>query len=232
MNKGKFIVIEGTDGAGKGTQLKLLIERLQKQSIPFITFDFPQYGKPSAYFVEEYLRGTYGGLSDIDPKTGSLFYALDRFAAAPEIRTALDAGKLVLSNRFTASNMGHQGAKFYSSAERQGFFKWLDELEFTTLKIPRPDLNIILHVPAEIAQTLVDKKSQAERVYVGGKKRDIHEQSLEHLQRSEAVYKEMAQLFPNQFVLIECFVDGRLLSIEEVGNKVWDACNLGRVNVE
>jgi dTMP kinase len=111
MKKGVFIVLEGTDGSGKGTQFRLLIERLKRDGIKHATFDFPQYGKPSAYFVEQYLRGSYKGISAVSPKKGSLFYALDRFAANDELRDALAKCEIVLSNRFTASNMGHQGAK-------------------------------------------------------------------------------------------------------------------------
>src|SRR3954469_5709001 len=107
MTKGKFIVIEGSDGSGKGTQFKLLHEWLVEQHYSVESFDFPQYGQPSAYFVEQYLNGQYGDLSDIGPQKGSLFYALDRFAASFKIRAALDKGVHVLSNRYVASNMGH-----------------------------------------------------------------------------------------------------------------------------
>lgn len=219
--KGVFIVLEGTDGSGKGTQFRLLVEHLKKERIPLATFDFPQYGKPSAYFVEQYLRGTYKGISAVSPKKGSLFYALDRFAAADELKAALAKGKLILSNRFTASNMGHQGAKMKTTKERLLFYKWLDELEFEILGIPRPTLNIILHVPAALAQKLVDQKGAGERKYVGGAKRDIHEKNLSYLKKSEEVYVELAKIFPKQFALIECAPNGELLPINKVHELIW-----------
>jgi dTMP kinase len=221
MAKGVFIVLEGTDGSGKGTQFRLLVERLKKEGVKHATFDFPQYGKPSAYFVEQYLRGSYKGISAVGPKKGSLFYALDRFAASDELRDALAKGKVILSNRFTASNMGHQGAKMKKTKERVEFYTWLDELEFKILGIPRPTLNIILHVPAAVAQKLVDKKGAGERKYVGGAKRDIHEKNLSYLKKSEQTYVEMAQLFPKQFTLIECVEHGQLLSIERIQELIW-----------
>jgi len=219
--KGVFIVLEGTDGSGKGTQFRLLVERLKKERIPLATFDFPQYGKPSAYFVEEYLRGSYKGISAVSPKKGSLFYALDRFAATDELKAALAKGKLILSNRFTASNMGHQGAKMKTTKERLVFYKWLDELEFEILGIPRPTLNIILHVPAELAQKLVDQKGATERKYVGGAKRDIHEKNLSYLKKSEMVYVELAKIFPKQFTIIECAPNGELLPINKIHELIW-----------
>ena len=211
--KGVFLVIEGTDGSGKGTQFDLLGRRLAEAGHDVVVFDFPQYGSPSAYFVERYLNGEYGSADEVGPYTGSLFYALDRYQAAPAIREALDAGKVVLCNRFTGSNMAHQGTKFINSEERRGYFIWLDNLEFQMLSIPRPDRSIVLRVPAEIAQELVDKKG--DRSYTD-KKRDIHEADLAHLQKSVEVYDEMCSLFPKDFTRIDCVRSGSLMSIPQV----------------
>ena len=65
---------------------------------------------------------------------------------------AINAGKIVLANRFTGSSMGHQGAKFNTAEERRGFFIWLDNLEFEMLRIPRPDANFVLRVPADVRE--------------------------------------------------------------------------------
>jgi dTMP kinase len=216
---GKFIVIEGTDGSGKGEQTIRLVKRLKDAGRVVTPFDFPRYAEPSAWFVSRYLNGDFGTIEQVGPQTASLFYALDRYAAAPEIRAALSRGDIVISNRYVGSNLGHQGSKFSDSAERQKYFQWDYDLELNINKIPKPDLNIILHVPAEIAQQLVDKK--VERQYLGGKKRDLHETDLGHLQRTEEVYKQLATLFPDDFTLVECAPDGKLLSIEEVHEKVW-----------
>src|SRR5688572_8863017 len=107
MKRGKFIVIEGTDGSGKKTQFELLVKRLKKAGHKVATFDFPQYGTPSAYFVEQYLNGHYGSIKETGPYRASLFYALDRFDAAPHIQAALAEGTMVICNRYVASNMGH-----------------------------------------------------------------------------------------------------------------------------
>src|SRR6185369_3342376 len=111
---------------------------------------FPQYEQESSYFVRQYLGGAYGGADDVGPYTSSLFYALDRFEAAPRIREAMNQGKVVLVDRFTGSNMAHQGTKILNAEQRRGFFIWLDNLEFEMLRIPRPDISFILRVPVEI----------------------------------------------------------------------------------
>lgn len=222
MSKGIFIVIEGSDGSGKGTQFKLLKERLKQDGHEIEVFDFPQYEKPSAYFVKEYLNGNYG--DSVDPYTSSMFFALDRYSAAPKIRQALSEGKIVLANRFTGSSMAHQGGKIDNKAERLGFFTWLDNLEFETLGIPRPDFSIVLDIPADMAQKLVDLKSK--RNYTD-KKRDIHEADINHLNNAVNVYREIVGLFPKNFTQIDCVKDANLLSIPNINSKIWS--KLGEV---
>ena len=220
MPLGKFIVIEGTDGSGKGEQFKRLIARLPA-GYPFETVDFPQYDEPSSYFVREYLNGRYGTLEENGPKRASLFYALDRFdVARKKMKGWLGEGKAIIANRYVGSNMGHQGTKFDTREDRAVFFKWLYDLEYGIMGIPKPDLNIILHVPAAIAQKLVDQKSARE--YLKDKAgRDLHEENLGHLEKAERVYLELAELFPQNFTVVECAPGGTLLSIEEVHEKVW-----------
>src|SRR6266545_8227835 len=216
--KGTFIVIEGTDGSGKTTQFELLKTRLAEAGYQVETFDFPQYDLPSSYFVKQYLNGNYGTIDEVGPYTASLFYALDRYEAAPAIRKALEEGKIVLCNRFTGSNMAHQGTKFANPEERRGYFIWLDNVEFEMLKIPRPDVSFVLRLPADIAQMLVDDKAQ--RTYTD-KKRDIHEADLAHLERALAVYDDMTQLFPKDFQRIDCVRGGKLLDIETIQTMLW-----------
>lgn len=216
---GAFFVIEGTDGSGKSEQFRRLVSRLRRNRIPAATFDFPQYGKSSSYFVREYLNGRYGTWQEVGPRKASLFFAMDRFDVGEKIKKWLKAGKVVISNRYVASNMGHQGAKLHSRAERLKFLRWVYELEYGFLGIPKPDLNVVLHVPAGIAQKLVDRKGRRE--YLGGARRDIHEADLRHLERAERTYLEMAKLFPKDFKLIRCVEGGKLLSMERIEERLW-----------
>jgi len=217
--KNIFIVIDGTDGSGKTTQFNLLTERLKREGFNVETADFPQYGQKSAGLVEEYLNGKYGTAEQVGPYRASMFYALDRYDASFKIRKWLDQGKVVISNRYVTANMGHQGGKISDPKKRQEYFKWLDEFEYNFWGIPRPDLNIILHVDAEIAQKLVDEKDA--RAYLGGKKRDIHEDDLEHLKNAEKVYLEIAKTFPN-FTLIECVKNSQIMTREQIHELIWE----------
>ena len=171
MTKGKFIVIDGTDGSGKKTQMDLLVEKLTKQGHKVKTADFPQYGNWSAKFVEKYLQGEFGTLDKIGAKKASLFYALDRYAASFQIRNWLNLGIHVISNRYTSANKGHQVGKVKTNAERLKILEWLNDLEYGILEIPKPNLTLFLHMSPEIGQQLVDKKGHRE--YTKGKKRAI-----------------------------------------------------------
>ncbi len=214
--KGKLIVIEGTDGSGKATQIGLLVERLKKEGKKVEILDFPQYGTWSAVFVEKYLRGEFGTAEEVNAKKASLFYALDRYAASFKIRKMLEEGVYVLSNRYTTSNMGHQAGKIKDKKEREQFLSWLEDLEYNILGIPKPDLVIFLHVPADVGQKLVEGKGH--RDYIGGNKKDLHEKDINHLKEAEYAYLEVAEKF--SWKKIEC-VEGSLLSKEEISERVW-----------
>ncbi len=225
--EGLFIVLEGTDGSGKTVQFRRLLGKLKKQGFKCQTVDFPQYGRPSAYFVEQYLTGKYGGWHKVGPYRASLFYALDRHEASAKIKKALSQGKIVLANRYFGSNLGHQGAKIQNNRKRKKFFKWIYNLEYNILGIPKPDLNLFLHVPAKISYQLVAKKG--EREYLKGKKRDIHEKDIKHLKQAEQSYLQAIKLFPKDFKVIECIENNNLLSIDEIAEKVWQIINLTKV---
>lgn len=209
-----FIVIDGTDGSGKGTQTKLLINKLKDQGFDVEVADFPQYGEKSAAMVEDYLNGKFGTAKEVGPYKASIFYACDRYAASNKIKDWLKQGKIVICNRYTSSNMGHQAGKIQNPEEREKFLEWLEHLEFSIFQIPKPDLNILLYMPPEIGQQLVDKKGH--RDYVGGNKRDIHEDDLEHLKEAAEAYKYVADKY--KWITINCAPDNKLMSIEEIHN--------------
>ncbi|MFA4834097.1 MAG: dUTP diphosphatase [Patescibacteria group bacterium] len=221
---GKFIVIDGTDGSGKATQTQMLVAKLEKLGLAVAMVDFPQYGQKSAGLVEKYLNGEYGEADEVGPYRASIFYACDRYDASFKIKKWLKEGKIVIANRYVTANMGHQGGKIANPLERKNYFSWLYALEYEIFNIPKPDLNIILHVNARLAQKLVDQKGH--RDYVNGAKRDLHEADINHLRRAEQVYLEIAKTFPD-FTLVECTREGQIMGKEEIHNLIWE--EIGRL---
>ncbi|MBI4033560.1 hypothetical protein HY379_01035 [Candidatus Saccharibacteria bacterium] len=214
-----FIVLEGSDGSGKTTQFKLLHERLQAVGHNVDAYDFPRYAETSSYFVKRYLNGEYGPASEISPYTASLFYALDRYEAAPHIRQSLSDKKIVLADRYAGANMVHQGAKFTNLGQQRGFFVWADSLEFQLLGIPRPTINLLLRVPAETSYELIKRRSR--RSYTD-KSHDEHEADIGHLRAAVSAYENLCRLFPKDFKIVECTKNGKLLPVTEINNRIWE----------
>lgn len=216
--KGKFIVIDGVDGSGKSTQRELLVNTLKNEAYQVEEIRFPQYGSKSVGAVEEYLAGKYGML---DPYIASVFYAIDRFDASFKINSWLSQGKVVIADRYVTANAGHQGGKIESRPDRIKYFKWLNEFEYNLLGIPKPDLNVILHVPVKVSLKLIKNRPDKKLEHLKDKKKDIHERDVKHLANAEKVFLEISELFPNTRV-VECFEHEKLLSPVEVHNKVWN----------
>jgi dTMP kinase len=223
--KNKFIAIEGTDGSGKATQTKLIIKRLEEEGYKVKKIDFPQYGKKSAGLVEEYLNGRYGRADEIGPYRASIFYACDRYDASFKIKKWLEDGFTVVTDRYVSSNAGHQGGKIKDKKKRKEYIKWLYNLEYDIFQIPKPDITLILKASPEVSYQLSSKitdkiKKAKKNLYLKGKKRDIHEEDKEHLKNSLDAYVQLSKENPDDFILIDCMKDEKLLSREEIHNKV------------
>lgn len=217
--KGKLIVIEGSDGAGKGTQLSLLIEHCKQNNIPHQSFDFPQYYKTFfGAFAGRFLKGEFGNINDIPPYVISIPYAADRWQAKEEINQALSEGKLVIVNRYATSNAAYQGAKLPES-ERQKFIDWSFDMEYNQFAIPKEDLVLYLHVPFSVSQTLIEQKAQRE--YLGTDKKDIHEANVEFLKEVEKVYRELAKT--SHWVTIECCKDNDIFPKDVIHKQIISA---------
>lgn len=212
MSKGALIVIDGTDGSGKATQTKLLVNRLRAAGFPVETIAFPQYGRPSAGLVEAYLHGEYGTVNEVDARIASVFYAADRYDASFTIRKWINEGKLVVIDRYVSANMGHQGSKISDQNEREKFLVWLRDLEYGLFKLPQPDITVILLVPSAVAQKLAADRD--------GAKTDIHQADPAHLSAAEATYRWLINHEPNCHT-IECAPDGELLSREAIAELLW-----------
>ncbi|MEZ4180676.1 MAG: dTMP kinase [Candidatus Doudnabacteria bacterium] len=212
-NYGKFIVIEGSDGSGKHTQAEKLAQTLRDNGYEVFECGFPQYKEVTGQLVSKYLNGEY---RNANAKAVSILYAVDRFNGSTQIQEALDQGKIVVCDRYYLSNAGHQGSKIENKDARISFYKWLQELEFEVFEIPKPHLNIILSVPAEVSLQLLKKRNLDQN-----RSTDIHESDINHLNRAVEVYNELSELIPNT-KQINCYKDGQLLSIEAIHAQVWE----------
>jgi dTMP kinase len=190
----KLIVIEGVDGAGKSTQIKLLKEHFVSKGYDCAYLHFPRTEAP--YFGEliaRFLRGELGSLSEVDPYIVAMLYAGDRKDAAPIIQNWLKEGKVVLLDRYTYSNIAYQCAKLHSIEEQNRLADWIFSLEFNHFSIPLPDLNIFLDVPSSFTEKkLKAPRTGNERDYLCGA-RDIHEENLDFQRKVRETYLRVSQ---------------------------------------
>lgn len=209
MAHGLFFGYEGIDGSGKGTQHTKSKEALTAGGVDVVEFDFPQYGSPSGAIVAQYLNGEFG--RELSPRVASTFFASDRLAAAPKINEAIGAGSIVQTNRFTMSNAAHQGQKIDDPSKRRDYYDWLFHLEHDLMGIPRPNAYILFRISPKLGQLNVDKKGR--RAYT--RDRDIHEADIDHLRKAADTYDELADLYSEQFSIIDCMDGNGVMRPEE-----------------
>jgi dTMP kinase len=190
----KLFVIEGVDGAGKSTQIKLLSDFFTKKGYSYEYLHFPRTEAP--YFGEliaRFLRGEFGSLDDVDPYLVAILYAGDRKDASGIISKWLTEGKIVLLDRYTYSNIAYQCAKLKEKKAQDKLMKWILDLEFSHFGIPQPDLNIFLDVPfAFTEKKLINARTGDDRTYLNGT-RDIHEESLVFQKNVRDIYLKVAE---------------------------------------
>ena len=219
MACGKLIVIEGIDGAGKGTQAELLASSLQERGVPFVRFSFPRYESSFGRLIARFLNGEFGPLSAVDAHFSALLYAGDRLEAKPDLEAALNSGRAVLLDRYIASNLAHQAARV--PVERRGeFISWLRQLEYGIYGLPAEDLVIYLSVPATEGHRLVGLKSARSYTTMP---RDLQESDVLHLKEAALVYDELARAA--NWVTIDCFEaeSGKHRPAEEIHRDVLEA---------
>jgi len=216
-NRGKLIIIEGADGTGKTTQVSLLLAYLKANHIQYTMYDFPQYETFYGKLIASYLRGELGTLATISPYISALLFALDRSTIANQMQKDIDAGMLLIANRYVTSNMAHQGGRFTTDQERKVFFSWLEKLEYDQNKMPREDAVLLLDMPASSAVTLIDTKGP--RKYLHGTTKDIQESDKNHRLDTAKMYRYLADN-NTHWHTISCIQNGTIRSREDIGGQI------------
>ena len=200
----KLFVVEGVDGAGKSTQIKLLNKYFTQRGYKCEYLHFPRTDAPFfGELIARFLRGEFGTLNEVNPWLVAMLYAGDRKDASSVISGWLDEGKIVLLDRYTYSNLAYQCAKLHDPAEQENLMKWILDLEFSHFGIPEPGLNIFLDVPfAFTAKKLSASRTGSDRNYLNGTP-DIHENSLDFQRSVREMYLKVAEL-DKRLCVINC----------------------------
>jgi len=211
--KHTFIAVEGTDGSGKKTQVKKLYDYLKKLGKECLIVSFPNYDSLSSGPVRMYLGGEFGDSAEcFDAYQGSVMYAVDRMCTMKQLLGGLTRPTIILFDRYTQSNMIHQASKICDEHKVDEFLEWLENLEFVTLKLPRPDKVVFLDVPVELSYKITTAREQMK---IGEAwSFDIHERDKRHLVDSYLAGKYVAD--KQGWEVVNCVVGGELKSIDEI----------------
>ena len=212
---GKLIVLEGTDGSGKSTQLQRLAERLEREKTDFRRLRFPRYDKDSSALIRMYLGGEFGEHpDDVNPYAASTFFAVDRYASyAQDWKDYYENGGLLISDRYTTSNAVHQGGKLTPEAQKE-FFGWLYDMEFAKMRLPKPDLVILLDLPTELSCKMLRRRETDTHTSA-----DIHEKSAAYLASCRSAAAEAAKFYG--WETVSCAKDGQMRNVEDIHEEIY-----------
>ena len=158
MNKGKFIVFEGIDGSGKGTQINILVEEMKRQGRTVY-----QTAEPTNSVTGGILRDALGGFTDRNAYEMSAMFLLDRIFHNSNkingIKQFLEKGVDVVCDRYYYSSFAYQGI--------DADLKWVMDMNLNCKEILKPDLCIFLDI---------DSKSSDERISKNRLERAIYEE--------------------------------------------------------
>ncbi len=199
-----LIVLEGLDGAGKSTQVKLLKEYIQSKGKQLRYLHFPRFNAPVyGDLIAKFLRGDFGAINQVHPQLVALLFAEDRRDAAALIREWLGNGDVVLLDRYVYSNIAYQCSKIKDKTESNALREWIFNLEYNIYNIPRPDVNLFLDVPISfVDKKLKENREGDDREYLKGKS-DIHEADIQFQIDVRELYLQQTVL-DKDFIRVEC----------------------------
>jgi dTMP kinase len=202
---GRFVVLEGIDGAGTTTQVAKLVEKLRAEGTPVRATREPSDG-PIGSLVRQVLTGRIVAPEGRAPNwaTMALLFAADRMDhVESEIEPFLAQGGIVVSDRYDASSLAYQ-----SVSSGRGGDKAIDWIRQLNRHAMRPDLTIVLDLPPDVA---------AARREARGEPAQLYEQN--EVQRALAqFYRDLARHMPDDRVVV---VDAGG-SVDEVQRRVYE----------
>lgn len=182
-----LIAIEGVDGAGKHTLTGGLRAAFDAGHRSVGSLSFPRYHRSvPADLAAEALHGAHGDLAESVYAMATLF-ALDRAGAREEIEHLQAAYDVVILDRYVASNAAYSAARLHQDADGD-VVDWVRELEFDRLKLPRPDWQVLLDVPTELAAQRAEHRANTD----ADRAKDAYERDGGLQQRTGAVYAALA----------------------------------------
>jgi dTMP kinase len=195
--RGLFIVFEGITGSGKKTHIKLLAERLKELGKEVTIISFPDFESEIARLTKR---------PDLDNFTVSLLYAADRSRHQERIKSILEKGGVVITDRYCYSNFAFQSAKGVP-------LDWLMQIEKNIIK---PDLVFLIDAPIEVSMKRVQQANIEDFT-----KRDILDRIQRERKNLEMTRENFLLLSRRDLESMWFVIDGSL-NIEKIHQLVWE----------
>ncbi|MFQ6672808.1 MAG: dTMP kinase [Candidatus Tectimicrobiota bacterium] len=190
---GQFVTLEGGDGSGKSTVMHRLGQTLVARGYPVVTTR-----EPGGTAIGRAIRAVLLDVdsADMSPLCEAMLYAADRAQHVAEvIQPALEAGKVVLCDRFTDSTMAYQGSG------RALDEAWLEQLCTVAAGGLVPDMTLLLDLPVEEGLIRLSHRRAAQ----GEDRREARfdEETIAFHRRVCAGYRALAEAHPDRFAIID-----------------------------
>ena len=209
MEKGKIIVLEGLDGTGKSTQLDLVFGYLVEKGVNCRKLSFPNYDTVSGQLVECYLKGDIPCEGRNGAYSASVMYGIDRYVSyVTDWKDFYESGGIIISGRYTTSNAIYQLTKV-PEEERNDFLEWLFDIEYNKMGLPKPDMVLLLDMPVEVSQELLDIRHLGDQ-----SKKDIHERNIRFQEECRKTAMTVAERC--NWDVIDCANGGVPRTIEDI----------------
>ncbi|RUM81356.1 MAG: dTMP kinase [Candidatus Thioglobus sp.] len=186
MERGKFITIDGVEGAGKSTQITFICDYLKAKGVKVILTREPG-GTDVGEKIRTLLLSNSTGKMHADTELMLMFAARNEHIQN-KIMPALGRGDWVLSDRFTDASYAYQGGGRGLDVER------IAQLEQWVLQDFTPDMTLLLNVPVEIGMSRVESR---------GKKDRIELEATDFFNRVRQAYIDRSEQFPERIKLID-----------------------------
>lgn len=214
--RGRLIVIDGSDGSGKATQAKKLVEAMRARRARVRTLDFPRYEDNFfGAFIGRCIIGKHGDFVALDPYITSIVYAADRFESSAQIKKWLDEGCTVVLDRYVSANQIHQGGKISDPHRRRDFLAWLHTMEYEIFKLPQPDMVIYLDVPLNMSVKLLAGAQNKKSYLKEEGDTDLVEHNVAYLRNARNSALWLAR-HETGWHKIQCVKDDQLRTIDDI----------------
>jgi dTMP kinase len=216
--KGLLISFDGPDSSGKETQARRLAQRLTAAGFTARPLSSPDYATKSGQELKARLQNKLGDWRTTPWQEKLGYFAANRAEHRQEVLSAIAHGEIVIYDRYVPSSLAFiavEARQEDASLSRESIYQAVAAEEYDKNNMPREDVSIFLDVPVAVASRLLEERKKALR------DEDEYTDHIELQKNLHQEYVRLAQSDPKRFLHVICTESERLLSVDEVHERIW-----------